>query len=408
MNHKYYPDGEILIADVLEGLKQLPDESVQTCITSPPYYGLRDYGTGTWIGGNADCQHLMPRNINRQAKGTKSASNVGSNPTTWDVCQRCGAKRQDRQIGLEQTPKLYVQKLTKVFREVRRILKRDGTLWLNIGDSRVGAKGQSGTSGAEIQELRFSKNESINRGYQTLGGKKETRPTDNAAAMRAAGLKRKDLIGIPWMVAFALRESGWYLRQDIIWSKPNPMVESVKDRCTTSHEYIFLFSKSEKYYYDYEAVREPATSFDNRTDLMYYGSERYAGALPNGEHSARKPHLRWKLNDDGEAFRNKRSVWHVPIEPYFDAHYATFPPSLIVPCILAGTRKEDVVLDPFAGSGTTLYVSRLHNRKFIGIDLNPKNLPLMNKRLREALRAEKPRRPLIVPDEVGTLPLSFD
>lgn len=388
-----FPDGKIIIADVLDGLRQLPDKSVQTCVTSPPFYGLRDYGTGTWIGGNVECEHKMPRNTNRHKEGGKQATNTASNPVTWNVCERCGATRQDAQIGLEQTPELYVKRLVEVFREVRRVLKDDGTVWLNLGDSYV----SSATGGLSSKPSKMT------------GGRDNQKAAAERPDKQGFGLASKNLIGIPWMVAFALRADGWYLRQDIIWSKPSCMPESVRDRCTKSHEYIFLLAKSEHYYYDNEAIKEPATGYDGRSDVMYHGSDNYRGIMLNGiEHSAVKPHLRWVQNDNGDATRNKRSVWHVATEPYHDAHYATYPPALITPCIVAGAPKGGVVLDPFAGSGTTLYVARLHGREFIGIDLNPKNLPLMKKRLREALRAEKPKRPIRETDEVGTVPMFLE
>jgi DNA modification methylase len=227
---------KILLGNVREKLQHIPDNSCRTCVTSPPYYGLRDYGTAVWDGGDENCDHKMPRSTNRHRPGDKSATNKGSDPITCHVCGRCGATRIDEQIGMEKTPEEYVEKLVGVFKEVHRILTPDGTLWLNLGDSYNGSGGQ----GTKPNIISAEANEA-------MGGK----------AIRIHSLKAKDLIGIPWMVAFALRAAGWYLRQDIIWHKPNPMPESVGDRCTKSHEYIFLFSKQPKYYFDQEAIRQP-------------------------------------------------------------------------------------------------------------------------------------------------------
>lgn len=376
---------KILEGNVLETLKDLPACSVQCVVTSPPYYGLRDYGV-------------------------------------------------EGQIGLEATPELYVENLVAVFREVWRVLKDDGTLWLNLGDSYWGGKGQSGTRGKDNQEVRFGKGASLNRGYQTLGGSKETRPTDGKHPV----IKAKDLIGIPWMVAFALRADGWYLRSEIIWAKPNPMPESVKDRPTKSHEQIFLFSKSPDYFYDYEAILEIATGYDGRKDTMMKGSKKYKDGeyLANGNANSLsvKGRERWKntmpknLQADGQQpntmhknrakglgepqgyglsgksfkghsgnldsegnplghdidgvpARNKRDVWFVSTKPYKEAHFATFPVDLIEPCILAGSKEGDTVLDPFNGSGTTGEVSIKHHRLYIGCELNPKYVKLTHRRL---------------------------
>lgn len=276
---------------------------VQTCVTSPPYYGLRDYGV---IG----------------------------------------------QIGLEQTPEQYMAAMVEVFRCVRDVLADDGTLWVNIGDSYAGAgySNHKGTGGTKRED----------------GGKQRH--------LSDTGCKNKDLIGIPWMLAFALRSDGWYLRQDIIWHKPNPMPESVRDRCTKAHEYVFLLSKSERYFFDSEAMKEPAVR---------------AGDVPGGKGH----YIQYSAgghNKDGLAAcgqkpvaetRNRRSVWTVATRPYKGAHFATFPPALIEPCILAGSRPGDVVLDPFMGSGTTAAVSLQHGRKYLGCELNPDYEPLQQERI---------------------------
>tara|TARA_R100001082_G_C4357106_1_gene157411 strand:- start:5 stop:817 length:813 start_codon:yes stop_codon:yes gene_type:complete len=242
------------------------------------------------------------------------------------VCPLCGAVREDEQIGLEETPEEYVANLVEVFREVRETLADDGTLWLNLGDTYCGASA-------------------------------------------IPGIKEKDLIGIPWMVAFALRNDGWYLRQDIIWHKPNPMPEAVRDRCTKSHEYIFLLSKNRNYYYDNEAIKEQATDWGTR--------DRTNGKYHN-EGSGLSPHTGLTKS---YATRNKRSVWKVNPANLKDAHFATFPEKLILPMVLASTKPNDTILDPFAGSGTTGLVAGKHNRDAILIELNPDYKKIIDKRL---------------------------
>ena len=389
----------ILEGNCLETLKTLSACSVQCVVTSPPYYGLRDYGV-------------------------------------------------EGQIGMEDTPEAYVENLVAVFRECFRVLKDDGTLWLNLGDSYWGGKGQSAHGGSEKQRARFERNESISREYQEIGRHGWTAPKDGKHPV----IKPKDLVGIPWMVAFALRADGWYLRQDIIWAKPNPMPESVIDRCTKSHEYIFMLSKSAQYFYDFEAILEPA-NFDGRKATKMKGSQKYQNGFaptdenPNTLHV--KGHERWsrqmpgigpkhgaerkrgeeykpirgyktksQIEDmqhhggsiqssyglsgngfkghsgnldadgnplghdiDGVPARNKRDVWFVSTKPYKEAHFATFPVDLIEPCILAGSKEGDTVLDPFNGSGTTGEVSIKHHRLYIGCELNPKYVKLTHRRL---------------------------
>jgi len=269
----YYKDNSIVLyhGDCREVLKTLPDASVHCCVTSPPYFGLRDYG-------------------------------------------------HDGQIGLEQTPEDYVAELVSVFREVRRVLRDDGTLWLNLGDSYVGAMSQHRESGSFGESSCISK--------KTQGGIPQTGRVERNRAMREGGLKPKDLVGIPWRVAFALQADGWYLRQDIIWHKPNPMPESVTDRCTKAHEYIFLLSKSARYYYDAEAVKEAALS-DEQPRLRPNGM-----SVVDGKLAGRQP------NCGVAATRNRRSVWTVATKPFSGSHFATFPPDLIQPCILAGTSER--------------------------------------------------------------------
>lgn len=305
--------------------------SVHTCVTSPPYFGLRDYGV-------------------------------------------------DGQIGLEPTPDAYVVALVEVFRSVRDALRDDGTLWLNLGDSYA-----------------------ANRSYQvpsTKGGPKHS-PGQSAGGRASevpAGLKPKDLIGIPWRVALALQADGWYLRQDIIWHKPNPMPESVTDRCTKAHEYLFLMSKSERYYFDHEAIKEPAVGANShdatgRTkqrglrDTFKRANSKRAAVIPGQSVGTHRPD---RAESEFDVFtRNKRSVWTVPTRPYKGAHFATFPPALIEPCVLAGAPPGGLVLDPFNGSGTTGEVALRHGRQYLGIELKPEYITLSHERFGAAQDEEQ-------------------
>ena len=313
----------IIEGDALSSLRGLADESVQTCITSPPYWGLRDYGS-------------------------------------------------DGQLGLEATPDEYVANLVVVFREVRRVLRDDGTLWLNLGDSY--ASGGSGGYSEKSTLAGFTNPE-------TKGRVMNAEPIQRRAP---AGMKPKDLVGIPWLVAFALRADGWYLRSDIIWAKPNPMPESVTARPTKAHEYLFLLTKGPRYFYDADAIRDPATyEGPNGTQLLPY-AQGFGRRTPEQEAERRvkrrtvRPGIDTNGGGQGNGAmsypahsRNKRSVWTVATQPFPGAHFATFPPKLIEPCVLAGSAEGDTVLDPFAGAGTTGLVTLRHNREFIGIELNP-------------------------------------
>jgi DNA modification methylase len=362
----------VILGNCIEVLKTLDAGSVQCCVTSPPYYGLRDYGTAQWTGGDPECDHAQKRGGNGEASKKQTTSEGTQVYQYKDLCAKCGAIRTDEQIGLEERPEAFVQKLVEVFREVRRVLADDGTLWVNLGDSYVGSANTGGT------------------GKRADGG--EPYKISGLPPKKGDGLKPKDLIGIPWMVAFALRADGWYLRSDIIWHKPNPMPESVTDRPTKSHEYIFLLSKSAQYYYDAEAIAEPAgpikfpgggskANDPNRNDNDYAERARHKNLQPDGQ-QPNGMHLRRAdgLLDEQYITRNKRSVWTVTPQPYKEAHFATFPPDLIEPCILAGSREGDTVLDPFNGSGTTGAVSIKHHRSYIGIELNPAYVELTNKR----------------------------
>lgn len=365
----------ILLGDALEKLKDLEDCSVDMCVTSPPYYALRDYGTGKWVGGDPNCPHYREsKKSEHTATGHKRMGELGEavgDAIYKTVCPLCGAVREDKQIGLEQTPEEYINRLADVFDEVRRVLKDNGTLWVNIGDSYNGNKVGNDNPKWETSNTKSFKKRTW----------KEAKP--------------KDLIGIPWMLAFELRKRGWYLRQDIIWHKPNPMPEPVKDRCVKSHEYLFLLSKSSKYYFDYEAIQEPTNEQGKprvfgakkqkgtmrgdigRTFVPHTKNCQYDGQRPNSMHLNRE----MGIPDTEYYVRNKRDVWSINVHPTKEAHFATFPPDLIIPCILAGSKQGGVVLDPFMGSGTTALVAKRLLRNYIGIELNPEYKALAERRI---------------------------
>lgn len=292
-------NGVIHAGDALTVLRTLPADSVQCCVTSPPYWGLRDYGV---LG----------------------------------------------QIGVEKTPTEYVGKLVAVFAEVRRVLRSDGTLWLNLGDTFINAKGRAHGVDPKPGARRFG-----------------LRPND----VSVPGYKRKDLAGIPWRTAFALQDDGWYLRSDIVWSKPNTMPESVKDRPTRAHEYVFLLTNSLRYFYDEKAIEEPAVV--GARGSMFTKGKTAASGLGRVSQLVRAE----------RSMRHARSVWTIPTQPYKGAHFAVFPPELPRRCILAGSRPGDVVLDPFAGSGTTCAVAKSLGRNFLGIELNETYIALAEKRI---------------------------
>lgn len=305
----------IEFGDCRETMRKWAQEGIkaQTCVTSPPYYGLRDYG-------------------------------------------------HEGQIGLEETPEEYIAAMVEVFRCVRDVLADDGTVWLNIGDSYAGSgKGPS---------------KSLNQEHHNL--------EDIHSKIVPLGCKPKDLIGIPWMLAFALRSDGWYLRQDIIWHKPNPMPESVQDRCTKAHEYIFLLSKSQKYYYDKMAIAEPAIYAEQHANkTTSWGNKKKDAGVKNNLEQYQQTGIENNKTCSEGGMANKRSVWSVPVKGYDGAHFAVFPQELIEPCIMAGAPAGGVVLDPFMGSGTTAQVAQNLGRKYLGCELNPDYKPLQEKRLRQ-------------------------
>jgi DNA modification methylase len=304
--------------DCLDILPTIEANTIQCCVTSPPYYGLRDYGV-------------------------------------------------DGQIGLESTPEAYVEKLVAVFREVKRVLRDDGTLWLSLGDSYAGGGNYRGVDSEATLSAKQRSNGGARGVSQLLG-----------SAGKEIGLAPKNLIGIPWRVAFALQSDGWYLRQDIIWHKPNPMPESVTDRCTKSHEYIFLLTKSARYFYDAAAVSEEATS-NQGAGVIGRGGQSSAKAVGCNGRQPQQDHSGW-MGGDGET-RNRRSVWTITTKPYKEAHFATFPEEIPRTCILAGSKKGDTILDPFSGAGTTGVVAEKLDRKYIGIELNPQYTKMAEDRI---------------------------
>lgn len=425
----------VAVGDCLASLRELPAESVQCVVTSPPYYGLRDYGTGVWVGGDPACEHKRGRATNRVTEKTK-IYNAAANVAHWQKCGRCGATRQDEQIGLEDTPEQYIGRLLEVFREVRRVLRQDGTCWINIGDSY--ANDTKGKGGADKSTMEGAANLEVmpQKGW------------------RASGLKKKDRIGIPHMLAFALRADGWYWRDEIVWAKPNPMTKSVVDRTTDAHEFLFLFSKQPKYFFDRVAISKRSV----RAGQVTGGGKKISAAAAVNQRP-RSQHMDKLGAEPVPETRNKRSVWRISSRRYKGAHFATFPPALVEPCILAGTsargccqvcgkpwvretrrtrrptrpgndskvnrasangdspyhgqngsvvgnrdpqrhvtvtetigwnRQCDctasepvgcVVMDPFAGSGTALAVAVEHHRRAFGLELNPEYADLIAERM---------------------------
>lgn len=355
---------QIINGDVMDGLRLLEDESVHCVVTSPPYWGLRDYGTAEWEGGDPDCDHKgQPLASEKNTLGGgKGQRGPGYKVTEFAmpfkaVCLKCGALRRDKQIGLENTPQEFVDRMCDVFREVRRVLRDDGTLWLNMGDSYAsGGKGGGGSFMSERGDAAWSSRSAVN-------GWRSPPP----------GLKHKDLVGIPWRVAFALQADGWYLRQDIIWHKPNPMPESVTDRCTKAHEYIFLMTKEARYSYDADAIRERWA--DTRNGASGDTQQAYHAAL------GRDTTTTTCGAGPKVSGRNKRSVWTITPKPYKAAHFATFPEQLAELCIKAGCPEGGTVLDPFGGAGTTGLVAAKLGRDAVLIELNPEYAQLADDRI---------------------------
>ncbi len=421
----------IINADVFDGLAALPDESVHCAVTSPPFWMLRDYGTGTWQGGDPDCDHIASTirtgaglaALGEHYRGGGHKAGEEKPIQFRDVCGKCGAQREDRQIGLEATPEQYVAALVMVFREVRRVLRKDGTLWLNLGDSYAssGGAGWQGKNGQRA-DRRF------------------TAPNFKGNSAAAARIKPKDLIGTPWLVAFALRADGWWLRQEIIWSKPNPIPESIRDRCTKAHEHLFLLAKSGRptiwrardtgewsgkpdrserapapgrpgetvarwrahdYYFDADAIREGRAGDENANGFRggsYVDGEagpravtgnnrvKIPGGWDRGEGAHGTIHRSGRTSAEYQTATvrtggNKRSVWTIATQPFPDAHFATFPEALAETCIQAGCPKGGVVLDPFGGAGTTGLVADRLGRDAVLIELNPAYAQMAHERI---------------------------
>ena len=318
---------KIYQGDCIEVLKNMPDESIDCVVTSPPYWALRDYGTAEWEGGDENCEHSFSMGGIKKSGLNAKKDKFGylddtrkSQPNKQQYkskCKDCGAIRKDSQLGLEETPEEFVANLVKVFSEVKRVLKSSGTCWLNLGDT----------------------------------------------------YHNKSLAGIPWRVAFALQSDGWYLRQDIIWAKPNPMPESVQDRCTKSHEYIFLLTKSPKYFYDADAVKEKTQAKVIEPRMLEEKREIYKKKYKDNQGVLRT------------MTRNKRSVWRMNTASLKDAHFAVFPIELPTYCIKAGCPEGGIVLDPFFGSGTTGLAAQEHNRHWVGIELNEEYIEIAHRRL---------------------------
>lgn len=329
-----------LQGDCREVLKTLPDESVQCCITSPPYFGLRDYGTAKWEGGSKECDHITGRSTRTLNEvSDKQITNQGSlRNETKQICPKCGAKRVDLQIGMEETPDEYVDALVEVFREVKRVLRKDGTFWLNLGDSYAQHKGH--TTG----NRKGNENDQRNvKGIDDSTGNRKTVWYD--LDPYSVGLKPKDMVGIPWMTAFALRKDGWYLRAEVIWNKPNAMPMSVTDRPNISHEHLFLFAKSARYYYDSEAVKEPCQSGPSDIKKMIEKKDRIDAKhfhVDPGVLAAANPstNIGKKRGVGDPTGRNLRSVWTIATVPYKGAHFATFPHKLVETPILASTSEK--------------------------------------------------------------------
>tara|TARA_R110002020_G_C16179441_1_gene764710 strand:- start:57 stop:1190 length:1134 start_codon:yes stop_codon:yes gene_type:complete len=367
LNHIYQ-------GDVVDRLQDLDNDSVQCVVTSPPYWGLRDYGTAEWEGGDVNCPHMRTTKISKDTstghKGMFEKGNVVGDAIYKSKCPKCGAIRKDYQLGLEETPEKFVENLVKVFREIKRVLKDDGTVWLNLGDSYCSTR-QMGTSGNSDNVGNAYKKHQKKFDFGRTGKTSIVKTNEyRGRGKTVKGLKQKDLIGIPWRVAFALQTDGWYLRQDIIWHKPNPMPESVTDRCTKAHEYIFLLSKSEKYFYDADAISEKTITKDN------VNRDRDTTRLNNTPGRTKMNGLKTNNYET----RNKRSVWKINTKPYKEAHFAVFPEELPTLCIKAGSKEGDVILDPFFGSGTTGWVAQRLGRAWVGIELNPEYIKIAENR----------------------------
>jgi DNA modification methylase len=451
---------EIWQGDVLELAKRLPDNSIHMICTSPPYWNLRDYGTALWVGGSEECNHVANPKATKTFGNPEFNENRPSREQTKtngyykDICPKCSATRIDQQLGLEKTPEEYIEKMVLIFRELRRALREDGTLWLNLGDGYAQGNGKKYDKAESLEDAERAKD----KGYSTqaYAGYKGWQ---RASGTAVSGLKPKDLIGMPWRIALALQADGWYLRSDIIWAKKNCMPESVNDRPTKSHEYVFLLTKSARYFYDAEAIREATgneMSWEEYNKRTAPGATWQSGGLTR--YAGTNKHDGGQSHPNG---RNRRTVWTIATEAYPEAHFATYPEALVEPCILAGTssmgvcpecgkqwervvskeylskaqytpknenlRYENgrgrnvtrmgdgvntqtlswqptckhteqpipaIILDPFLGSGTTASVAKRLGRNWLGFELNPTYIKLAWKRI------DQTQPPLIVENDI--------
>lgn len=433
---------ELVCGDALEVLRNAGDNQARCVVTSPPYWGLRDYGTGRWEGGTAGCPHRYAnpqRGTASDGTFTEERTFEGGARPMLGHCRWCGAVRVDQQIGLEASVDLYVARLVEVFREVRRVLTDDGTVWLNLGDSYVtrprsasssaetGARGagfraQHGRPESDPKALRNQADRSALYRFRSgvdFDPKQKpglTREGDRPNRRGATELKHKDLIGVPWRVAFALQADGWWLRSDIVWQKLQALPESVRDRPTRSHEFVFLLTKSDRYFYDYKAVQEPAAWVNHPRRVLDNtppaegrppGTSPHAGlrkvglapvipirkndSIERAEAGGREDNHkrvagfqeRWDTDADKPKMRNKRDVWPLSSEPFRGKHFAPMPTKLVEPCVLAGSAPGDLVLDPFCGSGTVGVVALRHGRRFVGVDLQADYQPIARERIEE-------------------------
>ena len=351
-----------LQGDVFYNIKKLEDNSIDCVVTSPPYWGLRDYGTASYEGGDPNCQHTITDGIvdNKNNKLIERPDRDSDKKN----CVKCGAKRIDKQLGLEPTYQEHIQNIVELFRAMKPKLKESATVWLNYGDSYAAT-----VNGTKVKDIKNDDRGFVDKPFGTIQG----------------SLKPKDLVMIPNRIAIALQDDGWWIRSEIIWHKPNPMPESTKDRPTSAHEKIWLITKSKKYYYDADAVREPCQ--DETVRRMTLGNK---GKVGNNKNSTGWKQLNnyWGSEQsvkDANKGRNRRNVWTITTKPFKDAHFAAFPKDLIEPCIKAGCPKGGIVLDPFGGAGTTGIVAQSLNRTAILIELNPEYIEIAKKRIDKEL-----------------------
>ena len=354
-----------LQGDVMDKIKEVEDNSIDCVVTSPPYWGLRDYGTAKWEGGDPTCSHSYGRNT-RGGLTNFQKNNKGSFGDeaikTGEHCKLCGAKRIDSQLGLEPTYQEHIKNIINVFQLLKPKLKDSATIWLNYGDCYATAKNGRDASNIVGDDRTFR-----NKPFTTIQGQ----------------LKNKDLVMMPNRIAIALQDDGWWIRSEIIWHKPNPMPESVRDRPTSAHEKIWLITKSKKYYYDADAIKEPTTeSTKQRYKSGWKGNEERDYVSGKQNHFSKYIGTE-KSKQDALKGRNKRNVWTITTKPFKAAHFATFPPDLIEPCIKAGCPEGGVVLDPFSGAGTTGIVAKKFNRKAILIELNPEYNVIAKERINQ-------------------------